>query len=210
MAGNIETAIGEELDYMSYAKFVKEMITDNWHREQITVDQTNTNVSATIAVAVAGATSGANTVITITCPSGRVMSMMGTQQVARGADRSTAHSIWLRLSSLGIELNELTHINIQKTTPTTAVVPLIKDIYQSLSLCNQHNINTLNPPPGTSTQGNFYKGDDQIHRFRKGIILYGQEALQIQAVGTTAMPLQIVSAANTQFAIDMDFWTQTV
>jgi hypothetical protein len=138
------------------------------------------------------------------------MSIMGTQQVPAGADRSTAHSIWLRLSSLGISLNELTHINIQKTTPTTAVVPLIKDIYQSLSLVLQHNITTLNPPPGVATAGNLYKGDDEIHRFRKGIILYGQEQLQIQVVGTTAMPLQIVSLANTQFAIDMDFWTQTV
>jgi hypothetical protein len=138
------------------------------------------------------------------------MSVRGTPLVPAGADRSTALSIWLRITSLGVEINELTHINLQKTTPTTAVVPLIKDIYQSLSLCAQHNFNTLNPPPTASTNGNLYKGDDQIHRFRKGIILYGQEQLQIQVVGTTAMPLQIVSAANTQFAIDMDFWTQTV
>lgn len=196
--------------YQDYSVFVREMMQDNWHREQITVDQTNTNIAATVGVTVAGATTGQNTVITVTCPSGRVLSMMGTQQVPSGADRATAHSIWLRLSSLGVELNELTHINLQKSTPTTAVVPLIKDIYQSLSLCAQHNFNTLNPPPAASTNGNLYKSDDQIHRFRKGIILYGQEQLQIQVVGTTAMPLQIVSAANTQFAIDMDFWTQTV
>lgn len=199
-----------EKAYQDYSVFVQEMMADNWHREQITVDQTNTNISAVFGVAVAGATAGASTVITITCPSGRVMSIMGTQQVPAGADRSTAHSIWLRLTSLGISLNELTHINIQKTTPTTAVVPLIKDIYQSLSLVLQHNINTLNNPGFTPVAGNIYKGDNEIHRFRKGIILYGQEQLQIQVVGTTAMPLQIVSLANTQFAIDMDFWTQTV
>ena len=199
-----------EKAYQDYSVFVSEMMQDGWHREQITVDQTNGNISAVFAVAVAGATSGANTVITITCPSGRVMSVMGTQQVPAGADRSTAHSIWLRLTSLGVSINELTHINIQKTTPTTAVVPLIKDIYQSLSLVLQHNITTLNPPPANSTEGNLYKGDNEIHRFRKGIILYGQEQLQIQVVGTTAMPLQIVSANNTQFAIHMDFWTQTV
>jgi hypothetical protein len=199
-----------EKAYQDYSVFVQEMMQDNWHREQITVDQTNGNISAVFGVATAGATTGASNVITVTCPSGRVMSIMGTQQVPAGADRSTAHSIWLRLSSLGISLNELTHINIQKTTPTTAVVPLIKDIYQSLSLVLQHNITTLNPPPGVATAGNLYKGDDEIHRFRKGIILYGQEQLQIQVVGTTAMPLQIVSLANTQFAIDMDFWTQTV
>ncbi len=199
-----------EKAYQDYSVFVHEMMQDNWHREQITVDQTNNNIAGVQGVAVAGATTGSNTVITVTCPSGRVMSIMGTQQVPAGADRSTAHSIWLRLTSLGISINELTHINIQKTTPTTAVVPLIKDIYQSLSLVNQHNINTLNPPPAAANNGNLYKGDNDIHRFRKGIILYGQEQLQIQVVGTTAMPLQIISAANTQFAIDMDFWTQTV
>jgi hypothetical protein len=199
-----------EKAYQDYSTFVSEMMADSWHREQITVDQTNNNISAVFGLAVAGATAGASTVITITCPSGRVMSVMGTQQVPAGADRSTAHSIWLRLTSLGVSLNELTHINIQKTTPTTAVVPLIKDIYQSLSLVLQQNITTMNPPPTASTNGNLYKGDNEIHRFRKGIILYGQEQLQIQVVGTTAMPLQIVSAANTQFAMDMDFWTQTV
>jgi hypothetical protein len=199
-----------EKAYQDYSVFVHDMMQDSWHREQITVDQTNNNISAVFGLAVAGANAGASTVITITCPSGRVMSVMGTQQVPAGADRSTAHSIWLRLTSLGVSLNELTHINIQKTTPTTAVVPLIKDIYQSLSLVLQQNITTMNPPPTASTNGNLYKGDNEIHRFRKGIILYGQEQLQIQVVGTTAMPLQIVSAANTQFAMDMDFWTQTV
>lgn len=194
--------------YQDYSEFVAEMEGDGWQREQISVDNTNTNIAATVGVTTAGATSGANNVITITCPPGRVMSMMGAQQVPAGADRGTAHAIWMRLSSLGMEINELTHINIQKTTPSTAVVPLIKDIYQSVAIVAQRGTAVL--LNSLARTNDLYKSDDAIHRFRKGIILYGQEQLQIQVVGTTAMPLQIVSAANTQFSIDLDLWTKTV
>lgn len=191
--------------YQDYSEFVKEMENEGWHREQITIDNTNTNLAATVALA-AGNTGN---VITVTCPPGRVMSMMGTQQVPAGADRATAHSIWIRLASLTTEIHELTHINIQKQTPSTAVVPLIKDVYQSLSLVKKRA--EAAPPAGlTFGTANEYKGDDEIHRFRKGIILYGQEILQIQAVNTNAIATNTVSANNTQFALDLDLWTPTV
>ena len=181
--------------YQDYSEFVNEMEQDGWEREQIAVDNTNTNLAATFAVT-AGNT---GTVIEVTCPPGRVMSMMGAQQVPAGADRSTAHAFWMRLTSVGTEINELTHINIQKVTPSTAVVPLIKDIYQSLSIVSQR-----------IAAGNLYKGDGDIHRFRKGIVLYGQERLQIQVVNTVAIPVNTVTAANTQFSVDLDLWTKTV
>jgi hypothetical protein len=191
--------------YQDYSEFVAEMEADIWNREQIAVDNTNTNLAATTGLA-AGNT---GTVITITCPPGRVMSIMGTQQVPAGADRATAHSFWMRLASGGSasnsEIDELTHVNIQKTTPSTAVVPLIKDIYQSVCAVQQHNRSVA-----SRVTGDLYKNDDQIHRFRKGIVLYGQEQLQIQLVNTTAIPVTLVTAAFTQFSIDMDLWTKTV
>lgn len=190
--------------YQDYAEFVHEMETDGWQREQITVDNTNTNLTTLYAV-----TAGAGgTVIEVTCPPGRVMSIMGTQQVPAGADRATAHSFWMRLASQANEIDELTHINIQKTTPSTAVVPLIKDIYQSLSIIQQHNQNSFLVV--ASTVGNLYKSDDQIHRFRKGIVLYGQEKLQIQTVNTNPVPGNTVTSTRTQFALDLDLWTKTV
>ncbi|MBU0778217.1 hypothetical protein KKF82_08155 [Patescibacteria group bacterium] len=191
--------------YQDYSEFVHEMEQDGWEREQIAVDNTNANLAATVNQLVAGATGN---VITITCPPGRVMSMMGAQQVPAGADRGTAHSFWMRLTSAGTEINELTHINIQKSTPSTAIVPLIKDIYQSVCLVAQRQ--AAAPLAGTVTSGNLYKSDDQIHRFRKGIVLYGQEQLQIQIVNTVAIPSNIITAANTQFSIDLDLWTKVV
>lgn len=192
--------------YQDYAEFVHEMEEDGWVREQITVDNTNTNLYTAPTTNLAAGAGG--TVITVVCPPGRVMSIMGTQQVPAGADRGTAHSFWMRLASSATEINELTHINIQKTTPSTAVVPLIKDIYQSLGIVQQHNLASF-LVTGAAV-GNLYKSDDQIHRFRKGIVLYGQENLQIQVVNTTPVPANFITVANTQFALDLDLWTKTV
>jgi len=192
--------VGIYKTYQDYSSFVEEMEQDNWHREQIAVDNTNTNLAAVANLAAANS----GTVITITCPPGRVMSIMGTQQVPAGADRGTAHAFWMRLASGPTEINELIHVNIQKTTPSTAVVPLVKDIYQSLCIVQQHNRALV------ATLGDMYKNDQDIHRFRKGIVLYGQEQLQVQLVNTTAAAVTQVISANTQFSIDMDLWTKTV
>lgn len=192
--------VGIYKTYQDYSQFVEEMEADQWHREQIAVDNTNGNLAAVANLAAANS----GTVITITCPPGRVMSIMGTQQVPAGADRATAHAFWMRLASGPTEINELIHVNIQKTTPSTAVVPLIKDIYQSMCNVQQHNRALV------ATLGDLYKSDEQIHRFRKGIVLYGQEQLQIQLVNTTAAAVTQVISANTQFSIDMDLWTKTV
>lgn len=191
--------------YMDYGQFVEDMIRSGWVREQIAVDQTNISLAATQALTAGNS----GNVITITCPSGKVMSIMGSQQVPAGADRATAHAFWMRIASGPTEISELIHVNIQKTTPSTSVVPLIKDIYQSLSLVLQHNVNAAGAPGG-ATVGNLYKADDQIHRFRKGIILYTNEQLQVQLVNTTAAATTLVTAANTQFSIDMDLWTPVV
>lgn len=193
--------------YQDYSEFVNEMENDLWHREQIAID--NTNAALAVMATVGVNTTGA--VITITCPPGRVMSVMGSQQVPAGADRGTAHAFWMRLASSAVgEIHELTHVNIQKTTPSTAVVPLIHDIYQSLGIIQQHNMDTMHPPTGATTVGNLYKTDDAIHRFRKGIILYGQEQMQIQVVNTTAQAVQGVVLTFTQFSLDTDLWTKTV
>lgn len=191
--------------YQDYSEFVNEMELDGWQREQIAVDNTNANLAATFGVA-AGNTAN---VITVTCPPGRVMSIMGTQQVPAGADRGTAHAFWMRLCSIQtVEIRELTHVNIQKTTPSTSVVPLIKDIYQSVCNVAQRGADPF--AVGQVVTGNLYKGDNEIHRFRKGIVLYGQEILQIQVVQTLACPVNTINANFTQFSIDMDLWTKTV
>ena len=197
--------------YESYEKFVQDMMRDNWQREQIAVDNTNTSLTTLLGNIAAGASAS---VIEITCPPGRVMSIKGTEQVAQGADRASAHGFWMRLACgttgvLGQEINEMTHVNIQKQTPSTAVVPLIKDIYQSMAIAQQHNQNTI-VMANSATNGNMYKGDENIHRFRKGIIIYGQDRLQIQVVTTTAIATTQITGLNTQYSIDMDLWTKII
>jgi len=196
--------------YESYEKFVQDMMADHWQREQIAVDNTNTSLTTLLGNIAAGA---GGSVIEITCPPGRVMSIKGTEQVPQGADRASAHGFWMRLACgttgvLGVEINEMTHVNIQKQTPSTAVVPLIKDIYQSMSIVQQRG--NAAPLGSVSIANNVYKGDENIHRFRKGIIIYGQDRLQIQVVSTTAIATTQVTGVNTQFSIDMDLWTKII
>lgn len=197
--------------YESYEKFVQDMLTDHWQREQIAVDNTNTSLTTLLGNIAAGAS---GSVIEITCPPGRVMSVKGTEQVPQGADRASAHGFWMRLACgtsgvLGQEINEMTHVNIQKITPSTAVVPLIKDIYQSMAIVQQHNQNTI-VMANSTTNGNLYKGDNEIHRFRKGIIIYGQDRMQIQVVTTTAIATTQITGLSTQFSIDLDLWTRVI
>lgn len=201
--------------YESYDKFVQDMMADHWQREQIAVDNTNNSLTTLPGTGGAGniVAGQSGSVIEITCPPGRVMSIKGTEQVPQGADRASAHGFWMRLACgttgiLGQEIDEMTHINIQKITPSTAVVPLIKDIYQSMSIAVQHNRNIINPV--VATVGNLYKGDNEIHRFRKGIIIYGQDRLQVQVVTTTAIATTQITGINTQFSIDMDLWTKII
>lgn len=201
--------------YESYDKFVQDMMTDHWQREQIAVDNTNNSLTTLPGTGGAGniAAGASGSVIEITCPPGRVMSIKGTEQVPQGADRSSAHGFWMRLAcgvsgTLGQEINEMTHVNIQKITPSTAVVPLIKDIYQSMSIVQQRG--NAAPLGSVSIANNLYKNDDNIHRFRKGIIIYGQDRLQIQVVTTTAIATSQITGLSTQFSIDMDLWTKII
>lgn len=202
--------------YESYDKFVQDMMQDHWQREQIAVDNTNTSLTTLPGTGGAGniAAGGNGSVIEITCPPGRVMSVKGTEQVPQGADRASAHGFWMRLACgttgiLGQEINEMTHVNIQKITPSTAVVPLIKDIYQSMAIVQQHNQNTI-VMANSATNGNLYKGDNEVHRFRKGIIIYGQDRLQVQVVTTTAVATTQITGLSTQFSIDLDLWTKVI
>ena len=202
--------------YESYDKFVQDMMNDSWDREQIAVDQTNTSLTTIPGTGGAGnvAAGATASVIEVTCPPGRVMSVKGTEQVPQGADRASAHGFWMRLACgtsgvRGQEIDELTHVNIQKITPSTAVIPLIKDIYQSVSLYKAHNQNSLTAVAG-ATFGNYYKGDNEIHRFRKGVSIYGHDRLQIQVVSTNAIATTQITGVNTQYSIDMDLWTKRV
>jgi len=197
--------------YESYEKFVQDMMADHWQREQIAVDNTNLALTTLLGNVAAGAS--APSVIEITCPPGRVMSIKGTEQVSQGADRASAHGFWMRLACgttgvLGMEINEMTHVNIQKQTPSTAVIPLIKDIYQTMSIVQQRG--WAAPIGSVSISNNVYKGDENIHRFRKGIIIYGQDRLQIQVVSTTAIATTQITGLSTQFSIDMDLWTRLI
>lgn len=173
-------------DYSSYVEYLEAR---GWRREQLTLDEINTTLVTTQDVF-------ANTtdwVITITCPAGQKISIMGTQQVPRGADARTAHALRLRLAnSADTEIPLQTKIRITKEKTSEAVVQLARVFYADVNLTKD------------STATPRFKTDLEWYRFKQGVELNGQQLMRIYSVNSTTL----VDDAHTKFALDLDLWTR--
>jgi hypothetical protein len=176
-------------DFDDYAEFVRSMEAQGWKRRQLSIDELNTTMVSTSSVA-AGAASG--TVATITCPAGQIITTMGTQQVPAGADRDSAHALVLRLAGTDdTELDLTKKIRISKEGPEEDTVSLVRDFYAMFTLTRQ----------GGSTP--VYRGDNEIYRWRRGIVLYGNEKLKIEVYN----PDIAIDSSYVKLTMDIDLWT---
>ena len=138
-------------DYTSYVDYLEAR---GWSREQLTLDENNTNLVTLFALA-AGTT---GTVIDIRCPAGQKMSLMGTQQVPRGADARTAHALRVRLANtVDTEIDLNTKIRITKEKTSEAIVQLARVFYADVNLTK----NQLSTPTSAAT----FKTDFEWYRF---------------------------------------------
>ena len=182
-------------DYEAYCNLLESR---GWMREQLTLDELNTNL---VQLAGIGVLPGINIgqtgiAIQITTPAGQKISIMGTQQIPRGADARSAHALRLRIAdSTDTEINLLTKIRITKEKTSEAVVQLARIFYQDCNLTKNALIAGTFPVT--------FKTDLEWYRFKQGIELNGQQFLRIYVVNS---PVGI--AGNTiRFALDMDLWT---
>ena len=83
--------LAEKPDYTAYCDYLESR---GWTREQITLDELNTNLVTLFGLAAGGT----GTVIDIRAPAGQKISIMGTQQIPRGADARSAHALRIRLA----------------------------------------------------------------------------------------------------------------
>lgn len=176
-------------DYTSYCDYLEAR---GWTREQITLDELNTNLVTLFGLA-AGAT---GTVIDVRAPAGQKISIMGTQQTPRGADARTAHALRVRLGDTGdTEVPIFSKIRIIKEKTSEAVVQLARVFYADINLTKQVG--------ASITQ----KTDNEWYRFKQGIELNGEQHFKIILVNTeaTAVP---VDPAHIKFAMDLDLWTR--
>jgi len=163
---------------------------NGWYREQLSIDENNTVMVTTYNVA-AAATSGR--VIDVKCPAGRIITPKGVEQIPAGADRGSAHALILRLAGTDddeTEINMRTKVNIQKITPSEDLTPIARDFYSMFTLTRQ---------TGDNPQ---HKSDNEVYRWRRGVVLYGEELLKIFVLN----PNLYVGTVTMQ--MDLDLWTR--
>lgn len=191
MVNSLQAAppVAEKPDYTAYCDYLESR---GWTREQITLDELNTNLVTLFGLA-AGAT---GTVIDVRSPAGQKISIMGTQQTPRGADARSAHTLRMRLADTGdLETPIFSKVRITKEKTSEAIVQLARIFYSDVNLTKQ---------VGASVS---QKTDLEWYRFKQGIELNGEQHLKIILVNTQATAVPI-DPAHVQFALDMDLWTR--
>lgn len=178
-------------DYTSYVDYLEAR---GWRREQLTLDELNTNLVTLFGLAM-GAT---GVVIDVRSPAGQKISIMGTQQTPRGADARSAHALRIRLAGTGdVEINPYVKVRITKEKTSEAVVQLARVFYADVNLTKQQ---ATAATPSTHLQ----KTDLEWYRFKQGVELNGEQHLRIYVIN----PDLAVDSAHIKFALDMDLWTR--
>ena len=176
-------------DYTSYCDYLESR---GWGREQIVLDELNTNL-----VTLFGLSSGATgTVIDIRAPAGQKISMMGIQQIPRGADARSAHAFRIRFADTGdAEVPVYSKVRVTKEKTSEAIIQLVRCFYADMNLTKSVGANT--------TQ----KTDPEWYRWTQGIELNGEQHLKIILINTELPPTS-VDAAHIKFGLGCDLWTR--
>lgn len=129
--------VAQKDDYSSYVEYVENVL--GGRREQITLDENYTKI-VTRADVLGG---GTGPFIDIRCPAGQKFSIMGTQQIVRGADARTAHSLRIRsANSTDVEIGFGNKIRLTKEGITDSITNLARVYYGDVSLIK--NFGALN------------------------------------------------------------------
>ena len=176
-------------DYTSYCDYLESR---GWGREQIVLDELNTNLVTLFGLS-ANAT---GTVIDIRAPAGQKISMMGIQQIPRGADARSAHAFRIRLADTGdAEVPVYSKVRVTKEKTSEAIIQLVRCFYADMNLTKSVGANT--------TQ----KTDPEWYRWTQGIELNGEQHLKIILINTELPPTS-VDAAHIKFGLGCDLWTR--
>jgi hypothetical protein len=168
MVESLQVPLSEKPDYTAYCDYLE---SHGWTREQITLDELNTNLVTLFGLAAGGT----GTVIDIRAPAGQKISIMGTQQVPRGADARSAHALRIRFADTAdLEVPIFSKIRITKEKTSEAIVQLARIFYAD---CNLTKF--------TGTAGATQKTDLEWYRFKQGVELKSIESKRF-LLGLTA------------------------
>ena len=185
-----ELPLSSKPDYEAYCNYLESR---GWRREQLTLDEVNTTL-----VTVTGVTLGTTgTVIDILIPAGQKASIMGTQQVPRGANARTAHSLRARLADTNdVEIEFQTKLRMYKEKSSETAIQLARTFYADVA-------NTVNAAI-TDIEAVKWKTDEEWYRFKQGVEVNGAEHLKIDVVS----PDITIDDDYVKFALDLDLWTR--
>lgn len=176
---------------IGYDAFVHHMETQGWIREQLSIHEYSTNLATTNGVSIGDT----RNVIDIRCPAGRSITIMGIEQVPNGIDPTAAHRVVLDIRDTdGVEIPAYTNIRITKIKPSDILVQLAREFYSVFSLNR-----AITTEIGTVRA---YKADNELYRWRRGVMLNGEELLRMEIINSEAK----IPSGNVKFTIDMDLW----
>ncbi len=179
----------------TYAEFVHYMESSGWARAQITLDENNTNLVSLHQLR----KGDSGTAISIRCPAGRSITIMGTNQMPtrENVDTMSAYHTALKFSDDNdVEMSGETLVTIDKMRSSERVTLLARGPYSQFSLTRQ---------VGNDTCGiRAYKTDNEWYMWRSGIQLSGEDIMRINIVNS---PIDI-QRVNTRIFADMDLWVR--
>ncbi len=192
---NINLGLSDvRIEVATYNDFVHEMQNHGWYREQLRIDENNTNFVTTYSNT---KIHGFNTsyIIEIICPSGRVMTTKGIRQLEVGEDRRNLHVLALYIKDVnGEEIDKMTQIRIEKIKPSEGVALIWTGVYGELSFtkdCEEIN-------------GHIMKNDNELFRWDRGVILYSGQILRITLVNYN----HEINSKYIKIICDWDLWSR--
>ncbi len=187
-------------DGVGYDAFIHFMEQQGWAREQLNINEQNTNFVSTHSVGLG--TSG--TIIDIRCPAGYSMSTKGMVQIPEDMDKNAAYTYSLHITDKNRkEINGFNIIRIEKIKPSEEVIQLARVLYSDLSnticmdstLCNEDN-----------NERNLKKAKNELFRWRNGFILYGEHHLRTHVINSNVD----IYSDNVEMSADFDLWMRRI
>lgn len=179
----------EKIFIKNYSEYVKYLVSNNWIRERITLNEylasivTTNNLNA----------NNEGSVLDIVCPPGMIVSIMGIKD-ANYPDECKIENIRpfeLKLAnSNGEEIDPDTIIKIIKKKILGKEVEIYEVQYKDVSMTNY------------SSSRNMFKAYNELYRLEQGIQLKGEDHLRLHVVNPN-IDINII-----KFGLGIDLWSQ--
>lgn len=165
----------------SYEEYIDYLLGRGWHRLSITIDQSSKDFVSINSVS----KGNTDNIVTIRCPNGKIMSIMGTKEIFQGGNPDLAYPFGLYITDEdGKEIPDDTKIRIVKDEPCVTLIQLERSLYSDIKM----------------------KNGESVHRFKRGVEFHGGEYIMISVINSQ----NYIRSENIQFKMKTDLWDRDV